>query len=348
MAATVDLKASFLDSLELRGIPGSDHALYARALHELAVFVQRPPHTWQREDLERFLRLRAPLLAAHEVTSYVAALGIIMELVERLSAQHSAIGLELDADLDTRESPDELPEHTDFLSETIERIVARPRTAPFIPVNHPAGPSAPGGSDKVPEQTDFLAENLHNWREKTGRRPANASPVRTTGAMPISRATSPLTPVPRNDSSPRIPAPNAHAPAPPPADATVASQWAEGGWVELDWHGFVAGPALRNAVESALNTVRTRNGRGILANMRQASVLSQEDADWFAEWLLRAATVGLKRFAIVNPERVISRMQLSRLRHLADASSASLPFGRRVDIAFFDHLHEARDWLSQP
>ncbi|MGA8923744.1 MAG: hypothetical protein WB682_11415, partial [Candidatus Dormiibacterota bacterium] len=67
------------------------------------------------------------------------------------------------------------------------------------------------------------------------------------------------------------------------------------------------------------------------------STASSPRAD--AEWLPRAAGVGLKRFAVVLPE---SGLAATNLR----AREATL--STRLDVAYFATPEEALEWLDRP
>jgi len=350
--------------------PPAEYELYMNVLSELASFLQSPPSRWTRADLERFLKVRAPLLAAHEVGAYGTALGIVTEIVER--ARDEGVDLTMEGLRRAGGSDDGAKKNrrgnrsganrTDFLAETLDRLVAKKR-----PRSHP--PSEIPEAARDGDVTDFLAENVRRWRERTGRQHQPPSDdVRSThpGMEPVSRKSASassdrntrpsLAPVSNDTPDQRVTSAHARSESgfdgrdrsrPGTRNSALDSRWHPSGWIELRWEGFLEGEDLRTSLAQLIRDLRARDGDAILADMRQASVLSEADADWFNEWLQQSGGQGLRRFAIINPVHVISRMQLNRLREVAGASAVRLPGISNVEIAFFDAVDEARAWLSR-
>src|SRR5690606_12135039 len=97
MGPSIDLKSSFLESLEMRGISGPDGVVYQQMLSELAMFLEgRSPRHWNRRDFEAFLRQRARELSATEIAAYGIGLGILTEIIEKSIERNVDLDLELD------------------------------------------------------------------------------------------------------------------------------------------------------------------------------------------------------------------------------------------------------------
>ena len=108
--------------------------------------------------------------------------------------------------------------------------------------------------------------------------------------------------------------------------------------VLVEWEGWADSAEFAALLDAEVRALSEHRGSRLLADCRRQKVLhpdDQERAD--KEWLPRALTAGLKRFAIVLPTSVLAAMNLQD--RLGKVSSATL------EIAYFEGVDEARAWL---
>ena len=363
MTSTVNLTTTFGERLELLGLPEAQRRTGMRVLREVAVFMGTPAETWQRVDLERFIKLRAPSLRPEDRAAYTMGLGLLTEIIERCLAQKQRLLLEELNLPDPNDSGFESSVTGQFrnLRETStlsqEGLKSRERrgsdasgafarlderdTSPGFTESHSSRvvqtAEAVLNSSVIPiaqvqgDQTDFLRENVERWKRERSHTLQSQEPQALAGRGPT-----PLrTPLPQ-----RTPA-NLH-------DVLVDVAWEPTlRCVHLVWSGFVLGEKLRWMLGRGLEIQRQHGGQDWLMDMRSASVISQDDTGWFGDWMTEIGRHGVRRFAIVSPDHVICRMQLQRFRDHTDVMAVTLPIAERVAISFFDEIKEARQWLSQ-
>ena len=132
----------------------------------------------------------------------------------------------------------------------------------------------------------------------------------------------------------------------PPADGVyfsapgVASvRWDEDDQLVLvEWDGWANSAEFAALLDAELRALEQHKGSRILADCRRQKVLHPKDQERAnREWLPRALTIGLKRFAIVLPASVVADMNLRD--SLEKASGAGL------QVEYFATVEEARDWV---
>ncbi len=110
--------------------------------------------------------------------------------------------------------------------------------------------------------------------------------------------------------------------------------------VLVEWEGWADETEFAALLEAGVRALIDHGGTRWLADCRRERVLSTaSSARADAEWLPRAAGVGLKRFAVVLPESVLAATNLK-------AREATL--STRLDVAYFVTPDEAMEWLDRP
>jgi hypothetical protein len=110
--------------------------------------------------------------------------------------------------------------------------------------------------------------------------------------------------------------------------------------VLVEWEGWADSAEFAALLDAEVRALSEHRGSRLLADCRRQKVLhpdDQERAD--KEWLPRAVTAGLKRFAIVLPTSALAAMNVQD--RLGKVPSATL------DIAYFKGVEEARAWLTR-
>jgi len=110
--------------------------------------------------------------------------------------------------------------------------------------------------------------------------------------------------------------------------------------VRVEWEGWADETEFAALLEAGVQALIDHGGSRWLADCRRERVLSAaSSAQADAEWLPRAARVGLKRFAVVLPERGLAAMNLR-------AREATL--SKLLETAYFATVEEAMQWLGRP
>ncbi len=107
--------------------------------------------------------------------------------------------------------------------------------------------------------------------------------------------------------------------------------------VHADFTGFAKGEKLRNGLDHVLNLIRTKNARLYLPNLREFAPTDKADQEWFyADWMPRAVKAGLKRMAVVMPEKVVAQMSVRNVMENVQG----------VETMTFSNERQASDWLT--
>lgn len=306
---STDIETSYLEDLNSRGILAAERRIYLRILGELREFLEPlSPKEWSRQDLERFLKSRAPTLAFEELQAYGLAMGVLSERIEKAVAIRPS-------------SPGKFGEVGDVSLKTSSTMNFE--SMAFGDTLHPARFNPTLHDEITTEDDDFLAENIANWKDR-----------RDTGDSEFPRI--PTQPrFGRVKSSPRL-------------DSGLEIQWnTELRLMELEWRGFVMGEGLRAALHQGTEAQERYASSRWLGDFSDAGVISQDDTDWFIDWLQSIAALGVARFAIVSPTHPIAKMKLYRLRDISDASQLSILGVQKLDLRFFDTRVQATYWLCQ-
>lgn len=112
---------------------------------------------------------------------------------------------------------------------------------------------------------------------------------------------------------------------------------AEIGCVTMTWRTY-APNGFRASNERVLGALADRGADRLLGEIEGLDRIADEDLTWLAEdWIPRAARSGLKRVALVTPA--------FELGH-AGALLVGEKVAPAVELAYFDDLAAARDWLA--
>jgi hypothetical protein len=113
--------------------------------------------------------------------------------------------------------------------------------------------------------------------------------------------------------------------------------------VEVEWRSFAFGEIYRESMNKALELHQLKGCPRSLSDMRKASVIVEEDAQWINEdWLPRARAAGLSRIAVVLPASVVAQMQLDQLNRKGGQKDAE-KLGMAIE--FFKDYATARSWV---
>lgn len=75
-----------------------------------------------------------------------------------------------------------------------------------------------------------------------------------------------------------------------------------------EWKGFATSEEFRSALLIGLRAIREHHVRGYVSDARKARLVTQDDQIWVREvWLPRAVEAGLKRMAMVTPEKGLGK-----------------------------------------
>lgn len=84
--------------------------------------------------------------------------------------------------------------------------------------------------------------------------------------------------------------------------------------VHHKYHKFLKGDVLRNQLSSGIDLLIRNNANKWLSDNRDVGPHTKEDTDWINNhWLPNAIKAGWKYWALVQPESVISQMNLRQL-----------------------------------
>jgi hypothetical protein len=118
-------------------------------------------------------------------------------------------------------------------------------------------------------------------------------------------------------------------------------------WVEedrcvwLEWKAFVRGAEFRGALEDGLKLLKQKASIRWLADTRHIAALDAEDKVWTSkDWFPRVIAAGLRKMAIVSPEKMIPMMSVDDVIDNTDLQG--------LEVRYFDTLEEARTWLRRP
>lgn len=125
------------------------------------------------------------------------------------------------------------------------------------------------------------------------------------------------------------------------APGIASVRWDPNGRLVLvEWEGWADSAEFAALLDAEVRALSEHRGSRLLADCRRQKVLrpdDQERAD--KEWLPRALTAGLMRFAIVLPTSVLAAMNVQD--RLGKVPSATL------DIAYFEGVDQAQG-LAHP
>jgi hypothetical protein len=110
--------------------------------------------------------------------------------------------------------------------------------------------------------------------------------------------------------------------------------------VVFKWKKFATSEAYREAMNLTITLLEQNSGNLIMCDSTHQGVISLEDQRWTTEeWNPHAIRAGLKKTAILMPEKVVTQMAIDKMkkqvemRHNAD------------EAAYFYDEAQARAWL---
>ena len=113
--------------------------------------------------------------------------------------------------------------------------------------------------------------------------------------------------------------------------------------VEVVLKDFAEGKPYRSALLEAIALLKKKGYTRYLADMRQGAVIGLEDTQWLTEeWTRAAQKVGLKKIALIMPQKALSAMQLNRLTKGGPGQTTK---ALEMETTMFATLEEARSWL---
>ena len=123
-------------------------------------------------------------------------------------------------------------------------------------------------------------------------------------------------------------------------DAFTTVSWVvEWQCVVVIWKKFAEGEKYRYCLNKILELFQLKVGMLFLSDSRLQGVISNADQTWTnQEWGPQLAKTGLKKSAVILPEKAVSQMSLNRM-----VRTRSTTF----QTAFFSSIEEAITWLLQ-
>jgi hypothetical protein len=106
------------------------------------------------------------------------------------------------------------------------------------------------------------------------------------------------------------------------------------------FHRPISGQPFRNVVNAGVELLREHGATKWLSDDRANEPFPQEDTDWtMDDWLPRAVAAGWRYWALIVPENIYARMNMSEY--------VETFYDRGVRIMVFTDPDKARQWLEQ-
>lgn len=104
------------------------------------------------------------------------------------------------------------------------------------------------------------------------------------------------------------------------------------------WEGWANTAEFHGLLDAEVQALNDHRGSRLLADCRLQRVLNPADQERAnRDWIPRATEAGLKKFAIVLP---VSELAASHIRERTGEA-------RSFEVAYFDDLQQAQDWLRK-
>lgn len=109
--------------------------------------------------------------------------------------------------------------------------------------------------------------------------------------------------------------------------------------VQIQWKGFVQDEDYRNGLNKGLELLQNKGTTLLLSDTTKLGVLSQTAQEWTNNhWFPYALKLGLRKMAIILPEKTIPKMTINRIMEKLD--------NPELETAYFKELEEAYAWLQ--
>ncbi len=110
--------------------------------------------------------------------------------------------------------------------------------------------------------------------------------------------------------------------------------------VEQEWKGYASSEDYRIIADKTLALLVEKGAADLLTDTRGMEVILPDDQAWTeADWVPRAMAAGLRRMAVVMPEKAVAQLSVARLSDRVDFETIGL------ERVFFDSVEKARAWL---
>jgi hypothetical protein len=137
-------------------------------------------------------------------------------------------------------------------------------------------------------------------------------------------------------------------------DAFITVSWETSlKYTMAKWKKYAEGEEYQAGLNKVVELLRLKAGSLLLLDARQQGVISAADQTWtIAEWNIKVRAAGLRKTAIVLPEKVIAQMSLNKILKgcaaLADNSrntSSGSGVGILSQTECFINITQAKAWL---
>ncbi len=110
--------------------------------------------------------------------------------------------------------------------------------------------------------------------------------------------------------------------------------------VEQEWKGYASSKDYRTSADKTIALLVEKGAADLLTDTRRMEVILPDDQVWTeTDWVPRAMAAGLRRMAVVMPEKAVAQLSVSRLSDRVDFETIGL------ERVFFDSVEKARVWL---
>lgn len=111
--------------------------------------------------------------------------------------------------------------------------------------------------------------------------------------------------------------------------------------VRVVWQGWANPVEFAAITEAGLRALTEHHASRWVADCRNMKAVQQSDQDWLNDdWFPRALAAGLRRMAIVLPQRGLVEMNLKDILNRVPVN--------KLDVGFFATVEEATRWITGP
>ena len=114
-------------------------------------------------------------------------------------------------------------------------------------------------------------------------------------------------------------------------------------FVHVRWCGLMHSSQLHRVLERGMEIQNRFKGHHWIFDINEALIPNPEDVSWFSDWLADAEALGIRCFAIVGPDELITELQLDRLR----MGTQNWRSKDSTELCFFDTFAQAQSWLKR-